>query len=189
MIGGFGLLLVIVFSAVLYASGGNGTPGVAAGQRLHRFVAPLATSDLNLPANAHPVCNPARSARRGLNVCDRGAIVLAFFTTDAGACIRTVDSLQAVSSRFPKLQFAALAVSADRSDAARLVRRHRWRIPVAFDLTGAIGQIYGISICPIIELAAPGGVVKQRLIGEEWDSPAALAAQVSRFVSQIGAGG
>lgn len=188
MIGAFGLVLLVAFSIVLYASNGSGTPGVAAGQRLHRFVAPLATSNLSLPANAHPRCNPSRPSRRGLNVCGRRPIVLAFFAPGHGGCVRAVDSLQALAPRFRRLQFAAVAVSAGHAETRRLVRRHGWTIPVAFDLTGAIGQIYGIVVCPIIELAGPGGVVSARLIGERWDSPSVLAGPVSSFARSLGTG-
>ena len=46
----------------LYATASTPDPGVRAGQRLHHFVAPLATSDLNAPANVSPRCDPARPA-------------------------------------------------------------------------------------------------------------------------------
>jgi hypothetical protein len=189
MIGGFGLVLVFIFSIYLYAHNGSSSPGVAPGKYLHKFVAPLATSDLNVAANAHPRCDPAHPASRGLNVCGRRPIVLAFFALGASRCEREVDALQALSSRFPRVQFAAVAVNADRADTARLVRSHHWTmIPVAFDLTGLIGQLYGVSVCPIVELAGRGGRVEQRLIGYGWEHPAQLAGPVRRFEAQIGAG-
>jgi peroxiredoxin len=186
MIGGFGLLLVFAFSVYLYAHNGGGSPGVAAGQRLHRFVAPLAASGPDAPANTHPRCDPLRPARDGLNVCGRRPIVLAFFATDASPCVREVDALQRVSRRFGGLQFAAVAVDGSRADTVHLARRHGWTIPVAFDSTGAVGQIYGIEVCPIVELAAPGGMVVRRLIGESWERPEALATAVAAFVRRIG---
>lgn len=181
MIGGFGLVLLIVFSVYLYTGRGTTSPGVPAGQPIHRFVAPLASSNLNVPANVHPRCDPSRPARRGLNVCGRGALVLAFFVTDAGPCVSEIDTLQALSHRFHGLPFAAVAVSAGRARTAQLVRRHHWTIPVAYDLSGAIGQLYGVVVCPIIELVRPGGIVEQRLIGERWRSPAALEAPLARL--------
>lgn len=188
MIGGFGVVLLIIFSVYLYSRGGSTTPGVPAGQRLHFFVAPLAPSGPDLPANAHPRCNPAHPQRVGLNVCGREPIVLAFFAAGAGPCERQVGTLQTVSRRFPRIQFAAVAVSADRATAAKLVRQHHWTIPVAFDMTGVIGELYGISVCPIIELAGRGGVVARRLIGEHWESPAALSATVAQFAQSDGVG-
>jgi hypothetical protein len=180
MIGGFGLLLVVLFSIYLYARGGSDTIGVPAGQPAHRFVAPLAKSNLDATANAHPRCNPARPAKRGLNVCWRKPTVLALFVTGHAPCVGEVDTLQRIAGSFPKIQFAAVAVNATRSSTARLVRRHDWRIPVAYDLTGVIGQVYGFSVCPLVELVRPGGIVAERLIGEKWEPPAVLAAAVRR---------
>ena len=186
MIGGFGLLLLVIFSIYLLTGQKASSPGVPAGQPIHRFVAPLATSNLNVPANAHPRCDPARPARRGLNVCGRGALVLAFFVTGAASCVSEVDALQAVSTRFPDVHFAAVAVNAGRAITSTLIRRHGWTIPVAYDSTGAIGQLYGVVVCPIIELVRPGGIVEQRLIGERWRSSAALAPAVARLASAVG---
>lgn len=182
MIGGFGLLLIVIFSVLLYAHGGNGSPGIPPGRKLHRFVAPLATSDLNVPANDNPRCDPSRPAKRGLNVCGRRPIVLTLFALSKKPCMRQVDALQAVAPQFPQVQFAAVAVGADRAQAAQAVRRNHWTIPVAFDMNGAVGQVYGFLVCPLTELARAGGTVDQRLIGEAWERPAALAAAVRRML-------
>jgi hypothetical protein len=184
MIGGFGLLLVVAFSIYLYARGGNGTPGVAPGQRLHNFVAPLATSDLtDIDANGHPVCNRARPSRRGLNVCGRRPIVLTFFTSGYKACVQQVDTLQSLAARFPKVQFAAVGLGVSHNTAAKLVRENHWTIQVAYDKSDVVGQIYGVEVCPLVEVARIGGVVEQRLIGKYWLSATHLAAAVRKLES------
>ncbi len=184
MIGGFGLVLLVVFSIYLFASSGSHTtPGVAPGDPIHRFVAPLATSNLNVAANGHPRCDPAHPARRGLNVCGRRTLVLAFFVTGAAPCVNEVNTLQQVSRRFRSIQFAAVAVNAGRRTTANLVRRHGWTIPVAYDLTGAIGQVYGVVVCPLIELVRSDGIVQQRLIGYPWTNPARLTARVAQLAA------
>jgi hypothetical protein len=185
MIGIFGLVLLAIFSVYISTGNHSVTPGVPAGQAIHRFVAPLATSNLNVPANAHPRCNPAHPALHGLNVCGRGPLVLGFFVTGATPCVSAVDAMQAVSRRFRSIKFAAVAVNASRATTARLVRRHHWTIPVAYDLTGAIGQVYGVEVCPMIELVRPDGIVEQRLIGYPWRRPAALAARVSQLAASL----
>jgi hypothetical protein len=184
MIYGLGITLVVASSIYLAVHGGGkgGSAGIPAGQRLLKFVAPLAASDLDNPAaNAHPVCNPNRPSRRGLNVCNRKPIVLAFFVTGEKGCVRQVDTLQTVSARFPHVTFAAVAVNADRAATRKLVRSHHWTIPVAYDVTNVLGQLYGVEVCPIVEIAKANGVVDQRLIGKYWLSPANLTRAVAKL--------
>jgi len=171
---------VIALSVYAFASNGVGSPGVTAGKPLHHFVAPLATSGLNLDANAKPRCDAARPNPAGLNVCGRDPIVLAFFVTGSTACEAQVDALQALSlqPKFHGIQFAAVAVHADRRQTLKEVRRHRWSIPIAYDRDGSVGDLYGIEICPLVELARRGGVVARRLIGEHWTSTATLAPEL-----------
>lgn len=178
MIGIVGLVLVLVFSVYLLISNGVESPGIAAGGRLHDFVAPLATSGINKPANADPHCNPAKPNPKGLNVCGRRPIVLDFFVTGSGDCVRSVDALQKVSAEFPAVQFAAVAVRGSLSSTAALERSHHWTIPIGVDEDGRVGEVYGVEICPMIEIAQRGGVVVKRLVGDNWLSARKLAAQV-----------
>ncbi len=182
-IGIFGLVLVIAFSIYLFATNGISSVGIPAGKNLYRFVAPLATSQLNGDVNTRPRCNPSSPNPQALNVCGDTPLVLGFFVTGSGACKRQVDTLQKVSRQFPGIQFAAVAVDASRSDAAALVRSHHWTIPVAFDRDDALGKIYGVEICPMVEIAARGGRVIDRLIGEKWLQPENLAAKVRALPS------
>jgi len=185
MIGIFGLVLVVAFSIYEFTRHGIVVPGVASGGRLHYFVAPLATTGPDKPANTSPRCDPAHPNPLGLNVCGRTPLVLAFFVTGSGPCRREVDTLQAVSREFSgtDLQFAAVAISASRSSTAALVRSHRWTIPVAFDTSGQVGSLYNVAICPMVELARRGGIVEDRLIGEHWLSTSALAARVRALLA------
>jgi hypothetical protein len=183
-IGGLGLLLVLGLSIYQFARNGIGTAGVTSGHPLHYFVAPLSTSSLNGDANLRPRCDAAEPNPRALNVCPallaRAPLVLGFFVTGSDACKRQVDTLQALSRRYSPatVQFAAVAVRTGHREAARLVRSHGWTIPIAYDPDGAVGQDYGVAICPLLELAYRGGIVKERLIGEHWLTTAALGARV-----------
>lgn len=182
MVGIFGLALLLAFSVYLAVRNGISSPGIAAGGRLHDFVAPLATRHIDRPANANPRCDPARPNPAALNVCSRTPLVLDFFVAGAGDCVRAVDSLQRVSGQFRRVRFAAVAVRGSPRDTAALVRSHRWTIPVGVDQDGRIGDIYGVEICPMIELARPGGRVVARLIGPQWDDARRLAAAVRRYL-------
>jgi hypothetical protein len=49
---------------------------------------------------------------------------------------------------------------------------------VAYDRDAAAGAIYGVQVCPLLELAYRGGLVKYRLVGDEWLASNALATKV-----------
>ena len=91
-----------------------------------------------------------------------------------------------MSRRFPpdQVQFAAVAVGASHSKIAAEVRQHHWTIPVAYDSDGRIGSLYGVELCPLVELARRGGVVSDRLVGNHWLDPDALAGRVRALVAR-----
>lgn len=184
-IGVFGVALLIGVSIYMFASHGLGSAGVPPGKRLHLFVAPLASSSLNGDANLNPRCDPAHPNLQALNVCGRTPLVLGLFVTGSSDCEREIDTLQAVSRMFPanRVQFAAVAVQASRARAAAVVRSHHWTIPVAYDKDGAVGAVYGVAICPMVELAYRGGAVEDRLIGDHWMSTSRVAARVRRLLA------
>ena len=94
--------------------------------------------------------------------------------------MQQIDALQSVSARLPvgQVQFAAVAVHSGHAQTRALVRSHHWTIPVAYDRDGAVAGLYDVEICPLVELARPGGIVARRLIGNQWLRPGALRPQV-----------
>jgi AhpC/TSA family len=187
MIGIFGLVLVIAVSIYQFASHGVGTTGVPPCQRLHYFAAPLAASTLVGDPNLNPPCTLARHDPRALNVCllvRRAPLVLSLFVAGSPDCERQVDAMQALSRRFSPsvVRFAAVAVNASRAATLKLVRSHHWTIPIAYDRHGGVGQLYGLAICPMAELAYRGGIVRDRLIGDQWQTSSALYPRVRALV-------
>jgi hypothetical protein len=174
IVGGIGLLLVVAFSVHMLGQGSNATVGVPAGQRLYRFVAPLAGADIDADANVAPHCDVRHPADDGLNVCDRGPLVLAFFVPGATSCVRAVDALSKLTPA-AGTSFAAVAVGAGRAATRTLAQANHWTFPVAYDPSGAVGALYDVTACPLIEIAHGGGIVTRRLIGDHWDSRRALA--------------
>ena len=186
MIGIIGLALVVAISAYQFATHGVSETGVSPGRQLHFFAAPLAASDLEGDPNANPTCSAAHHDPRALNVClmaQRKPLVLAFFATGAPQCVRQVSALQTLAGRFPSVQFAAVAIDGSHRSTAALVRAHRWTIPVAYDRDGRVGALYGVAACPMAELAARGGTVRERLIGDRWQTAGALAPRVRALVT------
>ena len=189
MIGTFGIVLVLVISVYQFATNGVATTGVAPGKPLHLFAAPLAASTLNGDANLKPPCSPAHHDPRALNIClmvQRAPLALAFFATGSDDCKRQVDTMQALSRRYPasEVQFAAVAVGAGHAETRSLVRSRDWTIPIAYDADGAVQSLYGVQICPMVELAYRGGIVKDRLIGNHWLTTDALAARVQALIGR-----
>jgi AhpC/TSA family len=187
MIGIFGLVLVIAVSIYQFASHGVGTTGVPPGQRLHYFAAPLAASTLVGDPNLSPPCTLARHDPRALNVCllvRRTPLVLSLFVAGSPDCEHQVDAMQALSRRFSPsvVRFAAVAVNASQAATLKLVHSHHWTIPVAYDRHGGVGQLYGLAICPMAELAYRGGIVRDRLIGDQWQTSSALYPRVRALV-------
>jgi peroxiredoxin len=153
----------------------------------------LAASTLHGDANLNPPCAAAGHDPRALNVCllvKRAPLVLAFFVTNSNQCKREVDTMQALAGRsaLRRVQFAAVAVGATQAATAKAVRAHGWTIPVAYDADGAVGSAYGVTACPLLELAGRGGIVAKRLIGEHWLNRNALAAQVRGLLASSGSG-
>jgi hypothetical protein len=192
MIGIIGLAIVVGVSVYQFATHGVGDTGITAGHRLRFFAAPLAVTNLEGDPNANPTCSQAQHDPRALNVCllaRRGPLVLSFFVTGAGQCVRQVSALQTLAGRFPSVQFAAVAIDASHKATAAAVRGHRWTIPVAYDRDGRVGALYGVAACPMVELAYRGGVVRDRLVGDRWQTAAALAPQVRALSSGAATGG
>jgi peroxiredoxin len=188
MIGLIGLALVAALSVYLFVNHGSSTTGVTAGHRLRWFAAPLATTDLQGAANLHPPCTLSHHDPRALNLCidaRRGPIVLSLFVLGGGPCQRQVDALQTLSHRFSSVQFEAVALNASHAATAKAVRANHWTIPVAYDEDGRVGEQYGVVACPMVELARRGGVVADRLIGNQWDSADALEPRVRALLSGV----
>ncbi len=188
MIGIIGLVLVVIVSIYQFATHGVGSTGVAPGQRLHYFAAPLANSSLVGDANLSGPCSSAHHDPRALNVCllaKRGPLVLSFFVAGSTDCEHQVDAVQSLSTRFARqgVQFAAVAVDASQGTTKALIRAHGWTIPVAYDRDGSVGALYGVAVCPMAELVKRGGIVTDRLIGNSWQTSAALAPRVQALLA------
>ncbi len=195
---GLAILAYITYNTLTTPAGSS--TGLAAGARMPPFAAPLVTSGLVGDANvarragqgaagAEPACSVTDS--RALNSCAlerRGPVVLAFFAQDAGRCVATLDALEGVAARHPRVGVAAVAIRGDRGTLRALVRKHGWRFPVAQDRDGAVGNLYGVAICPTVVLAYRGGVVLRTALGTHETTAVALERDVRELERGSGAG-
>jgi len=154
-----------------------GSEGVAVGEPLPPFAAPLASSTRRCDGE---LCNPNISLAAGeeverracdvrlpdvLNVCalaEKGPVALAFVASRSRRCQEQVDVLDRLrrSGRFDSVQFAAVFVRGDRADVRELIRERGWTLPVAHDTNGAVSNVYAVAICPTITFAEQGGEVQ-----------------------------
>lgn len=190
VVGVLALIIVAYISLNTLRTDGPGSTGLQPGEQLLPFAAPLVTSDLEGDANVArragqgeagntPACDVTDP--RALNVCTlarRGPVVLGFLTSGAGKCVRELDAMQEVASRFPSVGFAAVGIKGKRDTFRKLARDHGWTFPLAQDRDGAIANLYAVAVCPTVVLAYRGGRVMRTALGDQVDTPARLAAQV-----------
>jgi AhpC/TSA family len=146
---------------------GPGSRGLPAGATLTPFAAPLALSALEGDANVSDRACDVRG-RDVLNVCElaeRGPVVLAFFAEPSDRCDDQIDVLDRLRSRFPDVEFAAVAIRGGRDELRRRVRERGWRLPVGHDRDGAVTNLYGVAVCPAMTFADRGGAVRDTAIG------------------------
>ena len=75
--------------------------------------------------------------------------MLEFFALDAQPCIKAVDALQRVARRFPRRHSSRPSPPvASKAATLRLVHSHHWTIPVAYDSTAAVAQLYDVDDLP-----------------------------------------
>lgn len=188
VIGVVGILVLAYITLNTLKTDSPGSRGVPAGRALPPFAVPLALSSLEGDANIATRPGSGAEGRRPacqvrgpkvLNSCqlaERGPVVLAFVATRSERCERQIDVLERVRARFAGVEFAAVAVRGDRDDVRRVVRRHRWRLPVGYDHDGAVANLYAVAVCPTITFARRGG----RVVGTSFEllDESALARRV-----------
>jgi hypothetical protein len=149
-----------------------GSRGVANGERLPPFAVPLAVSSLNGDAQVDPAKACRVRGPRVLNSCalaERGPVAIAFFAIRSKQCERQIDVLERVRRNFPDVGVAAVSVRGERPRVRRVVRQHRWGMPVGYDRDGAVTNVYAVAICPTITFAGRDGEVvgtSFKLLGE-----------------------
>jgi hypothetical protein len=198
-VGLLALLILALITVNTIVTKPNGARGIEPGHRLAPFAVPLALGTLTGDANVATSPDQGTAGRvpacavRGpqiLNVCqlyERGPVVLVLFV-DAGSCPGILSDVQALSSSFPGVQFAGVAIKGNRGSLRRLVRSRGLSVPIGIDRDGILAGLYKVASCPQVTFAYPGGVVQSKsLLGRPPLST--LRARVSELVAAARAGG
>jgi len=177
-VGVAGVLLLALVTLNALRSEGPGSQGVATGQTMPPFAAPLALSDLEGDVNVARKGGQGAAGRRPacqvrgrdvLNACElyeRGPVVLAFLATRGARCTRELDALERARAGHPGVQVAAVAIRGDRDELRRIIRRRGWSFPVGYDRDGILANLFGVAVCPQVMFALPGGRVHDTSFGE-----------------------
>ena len=113
--------------------------------------------------------------------------MLALFV-DAGSCRRVLDDLQALRPSFPGVQFAGVALRADRGHLRRLAAEKGLTFPLGLDRSGKLLVLYRMASCPQVTFIYPGGVVQSPALLERVSRPE-LRAHVAALVAAARARG
>jgi hypothetical protein len=120
-VGALGIVILVLITINTLLTKPNGAAGIRPGQPLAPFAVPLATGSLNGDADIATRPNqglagkvPACQERKAgvLNICqlyERGPVVLALFV-NGGGCQEVLEQLQRLTTSFPSVQFAAVAI-------------------------------------------------------------------------------
>jgi hypothetical protein len=174
-VGLLGLVILALITLNTVLTKPNGASGIGPGQPLPPFAVPLASSTLEGDANvathagqpeAGPV--PACTVRKPdvLNICqlyEQGPVVLALFV-NAEACPAVLQEMQRLSTSFPSVRFAAVAIKGSRGQLRSFVAAHQLSFPVGYDKDGALVELYKLSSCPQVTFAYRGGKVQSKAL-------------------------
>lgn len=178
-----GIVIVLILAYVTLNSintEGPGSRGIATGEQVPPFAAPLALA--NLKCEGDEECDVSVRVKAGqgsrkacdvrgkdiINSCqlaERGPSVLAFFVSPNQKCIDQIDVLERLRPRFPDVQFAAVAIKGDHADVNRIIREHGWTLPVGYDHDGALANVFAVAACPTVTFVKAGGRVGATTIG------------------------
>ena len=144
--------------------------------------------------SASPVSAPRTSGTaNGASLCPGAmplaavCLVLALFV-NGGGCAEILGDLQTLTSSFPGVRFAGVAIKGNRDALRQLVRSRRLSFPVGIDSDGALAGLYKVASCPQVSFALPGGVVQSAALLRR-PALALLRARVSELAAAARAHG
>jgi len=197
-VGLLALVILVLVTVNTIVTKPNGAKGIEPGHAIPAFAAPLAlgtlSGDVNVATRAHEGTagrTPACSVRGPgvLNVCAlyrARPLVLALFV-NASSCPDVLSQMQALTSAFPAVSFAAVAIKGERKGLLELMRkRGLTRVQVGIDRDGVLAGLYRMASCPQVSFVLPGGVVQSPALLDT-PSPRVLRARVGELAAAAAA--
>lgn len=200
-----GLIFAALIAVALVNTVGDGGEGTLGVDRmpprwpLPEFAAPLAAGRLEGDANvAQDDCVSSlipcpRADRRtpacrvtvaeAIRVCDLfdRPLVISFWFSRGGECADQQDAVDRAFARYRgRVNVLSLDIRDDRETVRELIRRRRWRMPVAYDRDGAVASLYRVGGCPTFAFAYPGGTLQSASAGRL--TAAELGARIDRLL-------
>jgi hypothetical protein len=163
------LAILIGITVNTIATKPNGAGGVVAGERVPPFAVPLATGNLKGDANVSTTGKAPACTVRGaaiLNICqlyEHGPVALALFV-DSGGCGDILGDMRSLSSSYPKVQMAAVAIRGDRGSVRSFMSSHGISFPIGIDDQGDLAALYKIATCPQITFIEHGGAAQGKAL-------------------------
>ncbi len=193
-VGLLAIVILVLITINTIVTKPNGAKGIEPGYAIPPFAAPLAIGTLNGDVNVATRTDEGTAGRvpacavRGsgvLNVCelyrDR-PLVLALFVED-GSCPDVLSRMQTLTSAFPAVSFAAVAIKGERGSLLALIRKRGLSgVQVAFDSDGILAGLYKVASCPQVSFVLPGGIVQSPALLRT-PSLATLRARVQELVA------
>jgi hypothetical protein len=187
------ILILVLITINTIVTKPNGVKGLAPGEHLPPFAVPLALGSLNGDADTATHADDGAAGRvaacreRGsqiLNICElyEGAPVVLTLFIDGGSCPDVLGDEQKLSSSFPGVRFAAVAIKGGRSQIRRLISSRGLQMPVGLDSDGALAALYKVGTCPQVTFAYPGGEVQSEALIKR-PSLAVLRGRLAALVS------
>lgn len=188
------VVILVLFTIDALLTKSNGSRGIAPGQAIPPFAAPLAAGSLNGDVNVARHADegsagttPACEVRGAgvLNVCELYTgrpLVLALFV-DTDSCPVVLDEMQALAGSFPGVSFAAVAIKGERGALLELMhKRGLTSVQVGFDSDGVLAGLYKVASCPQVSFVLPGGIVQSPALLQT-PSRQTLRARVAALVA------
>jgi hypothetical protein len=187
------ILILVLITINTIVTKPNGVKGLAPGEKLPPFAVPLALGSLRGDADTATHADDGAAGRvaacqeRGsqiLNICqlyESAPVVLTLFV-DGGSCADVLGDEQKLSSSFPDVRFAAVAIKGGRTQIRRLIRARGLQMPVGLDSDGALAALYKVGTCPQVTFAYPGGEVQSEALIKR-PSLAVLRGRLAALVS------